>query len=335
MRADKGFSLIELLIAMVVTLIVLGLTFRAFADALKVNDSIRLMTDVNQNLQSASTYLIRDLVDTGRNFPATGISLPQGGSAVIRPGPALAAAAGYPSTVSLVPLIPGDAKGPTIGQFVTDTITTCAMDGVLGSMTVTTLTVTASSSTIVLDPATVFNTRPEDTIAAGDLIYLLNDKGNTLQRVTAIDKATRTITFADSDAMKLNQPTLATGGVKALSGGAGTVAQRLFMTTYYIDNSGATPMLMRQDNIKPAVAVALGVTNFQVSYNAVDGAGVTAITNVVYPTYSANQVDQGFIALAARSDRAMANTKTFITNNMVTQVGFRSLSTRQDYFVGP
>jgi prepilin-type N-terminal cleavage/methylation domain-containing protein len=340
MRSERGFSLIEIMTAMAITMVVLSLTFKSFSDALKVDDAMKLMTEVDQNLQSASTYMVRDMIDTARNWPTSGIPLPSGAGAValVRPGTAADAAAGYPlGATSLLPLMPGDGLGPTIGSTATDTITMCYMDGILGEMPVTSLTRATDTVTMVLDSAVTINTRPENTIAVGDLFYILNGSNRALQRVTALNVATKTLTFdMSADTMKVNQPNAASGNVTALLNLTDNKTQRVMMITYYIDNSTGVPMLMRQSNTTTALGVALGINNLQVSYNAHTGTstGSTALTNTIYGDgYTPSSIDQGLLALSARSDRVLRLSNRYISNDMVTQVGFRSLSTTTAYTV--
>jgi prepilin-type N-terminal cleavage/methylation domain-containing protein len=342
MRSERGFSLIEIMTAMAITMVVLSLTFKTFSDALKVDDAMKLMTEVDQNLQSASTYMVKDMVDTARNWPSGGIPLPSGTGAVavVRPGTAADAAAGYPSgATALLPLMPGDGLGPTVGSTATDTITVCYMDGILGVMNVTSLTKTSNTVTMVLASTVTMNTRPENTIAVGDLFYIVNGSNRVLQRVTSLNATTKTLTFdMTPDAMKINQPNAASGNPTALLGLPDNRTQRVMMVTYYIDNTTGTPMLMRQSNTTTPVAVALGITNLQVSYNAVTGTGTgsTALTNTIFGDgYTPSVIDQGLLALSARSDRVLRLSNRYISNDMVTQVGFRSLSTTTTYTVTP
>jgi prepilin-type N-terminal cleavage/methylation domain-containing protein len=341
MRSERGFSLIEVMTALAVTLVVLALAMRSFSDALKVDDAMKLTTEVDQNLQAAQTYVVKDLVDTSRNWPSGGIPFPTGGTAtaVVRPGTAAAAAAGYPSATVLSPLIPGDGLGPTVGSTSTDTITVCFMDGVLGTMDVTSLTMAGTTATMVLANTVTINTKPENTIAVGDIFYIVNGTSKVLQQVTAINAGTRTLTFASGGPLNLNQPGATSGNVGPLVGKTDNKTQRLKMVTYYIDNTGTVPMLMRQDQ-QGTNAVALGITNFQIAFNAnvfdVTGALVsTNITTAIFPTYTINQVDQAQVMLAARSDRVLRMSNRYISNDMITQVSFRSINTKQDYNVTP
>jgi type II secretory pathway pseudopilin PulG len=341
MRSERGFSLIEVLTATGITVLLLGIALRSFSDALKVDDAMKLMTEVDQNLQSATTYMERDLVDTGRNWPTGGIPLPSGTGSVpvVRPGTAADAAAGWPSATTLLPVIPGDNLGTTVGSQQTDTITVCFMDGILGTMNVTSFTQTGTTATMVLAPTVTMNTRPENTIAVGDLIYVVNGLNKVVQRVTAVNAATRTLTFDQTaDDMKINQPGAASGNNSALLGKPDNVAQRVMMVTYYVAMQGGVPYLWRQLNNTPAVAVAIGITNLQIAYDAVTGTttGSTVVTNNIYADgYTAGQIDQAILSISAKSDRPLRMSTRYITNDIATQIGFRSLSAKQDYTLGP
>jgi prepilin-type N-terminal cleavage/methylation domain-containing protein len=341
-QSERGFSLIEIMTALAITMVVLGLTFKSFADALKVDDAMKLMTDVDQNLQSAATYLEKDLIDTGRNWPTGGIPLPNGAGSVaaVRPGTAADTTAGFPSTATLYPIIPGDGLGPNAGGATnTDTVTVCYMDGILGVMPVTSLTKTGTTVTMVLANTVTINTRPENTIAVGDIFYIVNGTNKVLQRVTALDAPSRTLTFAQLDDMKINQPGAAAGVVTPLLGLTDNRTQRLMMVTYFVQVSGGVPMLMRQLNNQTAQAVALGIRGFQLSYNVTTGTttvgSATTTPNIYGDGYLYTQVDQAQVALEARSDRVLRMTNRYVSNDLVTQVGFRSVQTQQNYNLTP
>src|SRR5262245_11996231 len=86
MQDNRGFSLIELLMSMLVMLVVLSLASRALFEAMRAEEAIGLMADSNGNLQSAQTMMVRDMIDAGRNIAIGGLSLPTGGVAIVRPG---------------------------------------------------------------------------------------------------------------------------------------------------------------------------------------------------------------------------------------------------------
>jgi hypothetical protein len=107
-----------------------------------------------------------------------------------------------------------------------------------------------------------------------------------------------------------------------------TTATRILMVSYYIDvtTDPELPRLVRRVNMGPPLAIALGVENFQVTYDLVDG--VTNPTNVDTPAVgnSANQIRKANLFLAARSQDLNPATNRFFRNTLSTQVGLRSLS---------
>jgi hypothetical protein len=107
-------------------------------------------------------------------------------------------------------------------------------------------------------------------IQVGDLIMLSNSVGTAVGEVT--DLTPGTITFADTDALNINQNGAAQNNIKAISTGANTLGYRLFAVTYYLSvpGNGETPRLMRQVNGLPPVPVADNIINLQFAYDAYD-----------------------------------------------------------------
>ena len=65
-QTEHGFALVEVLIASLLTLVVIGAAFNGFQEALTLNDGVVKLTDASQNLRSATNLLVRDLLQTGR-----------------------------------------------------------------------------------------------------------------------------------------------------------------------------------------------------------------------------------------------------------------------------
>jgi len=87
------------------------------------------------------------------------------------------------------------------------------------------------------------------------------------------------LTFANGDALNMNQSGAA-NDLTALKAGVGTVANRIFVITYYLrtiaDPTGVTTgtvILYRQVNGLTAVPVADNLANFQFTYDTYDAAG--------------------------------------------------------------
>ena len=88
---ERGFTLAELLVSTVVTLMVLAAALGSFSDAIRITDAARETTDTNQSIEVAMSLMVRDFIQAGsQGFPIGGIPVPTGtGAAPInRPAPA-------------------------------------------------------------------------------------------------------------------------------------------------------------------------------------------------------------------------------------------------------
>ncbi len=153
MKQGNGFSLIELLVSVAITLIIVATATSALIQAQRVTAGIALEANMQQNLRAGMHFLVRDLTQAGEGIPAAGISLPNsaaGVSAVARPGTAVAGTftdnGAPPKTyTSLAPVIPGPQLGSVVttvnpatgailaGGFNTDVVTILYADNTLVS----------------------------------------------------------------------------------------------------------------------------------------------------------------------------------------------------------
>ncbi|HTV02550.1 MAG TPA: prepilin-type N-terminal cleavage/methylation domain-containing protein, partial [Luteitalea sp.] len=153
MGDNRGFSLTELVISMAVMTVVMSGVLSVMLDATRINDSVKLQTQTNNNLRVAMDLLVRDLLQAGQGLP-TGrvIGIPSGPSAndIRRPGPLDNPAA--PATVvdtfdgdlvALPALTSGPDLGPDVAGEPTDTITMLAADSAFEGVQLTALTSTA------------------------------------------------------------------------------------------------------------------------------------------------------------------------------------------------
>ena len=76
-------------------------------------------------------------------------------------------------------------------------------------------------------------------IQVGDLIMLSNSLGTAVGEVTGITATS--IDFADLDPLNVNQNGATSNNITAISGGANTIAYRLFAVTYYLTRSRRRP----------------------------------------------------------------------------------------------
>jgi prepilin-type N-terminal cleavage/methylation domain-containing protein len=257
MKRERGFSLLELMVALVVMLLIVGATLKGLTDAIHANEAVTLLADMQENLRAGMNYMVHDLVQAGEGIPAGGITIPHsagGASAVTRPSPPTLAYL-FPATYTTLPAItPGASQGlPTAtpnaaGAILsgpnTDFITIMYADNTLLDNSVNCAgvgcplnqnpiylapnvgpppvagcagSITAPGGTVVLDPA-CFNMPTDNTrIQAGDLIMFQNALGNAIQTVTAV--VGQTLTFAGGDAFALNNSAQPNGTIVNIQNG--------------------------------------------------------------------------------------------------------------------
>jgi prepilin-type N-terminal cleavage/methylation domain-containing protein len=338
MRDNRGFSLIELLVTMLVMTVVLGLSSRALIDVMKADEAITLMSDVNHNLQSSSTNIVRDLVDAGRNVDIGGLPLRTGGGSgsVVRPGPAGAASAGWPTSTVLYAVTPGNNIGPTINGGATDVVTIVSADDRLVLDRNAQVAGNAAGAVVTLAALDTVGTTPFNTVRVGDLFVLYGALSRAVVYVTAVDGSNvRRFTVANGDPANMNKTAATNGGIRQIVASNGNVSakvKRLKMTTYWTEvGADSMPYLMRQENYRTAVQVGLGVTNLQLFYDVWANGVTTIVDNPFAGGYTPNQFDKAYVTLSVRSDKKFKQTKDFLRNDVTTQVSLRSLQVQKNF----
>ena len=356
MKREAGFTLLEVLVASVIGLIVLGATLSAFNEAIRANEHVTQMADTNDNLRAGMNLMVRDLIQAGEGIPTGGIPIPSGvGSTPINrpspPGNNYTFPLGSPTLpavspgAGLGPLIPGQAQS-------TDIITILYADNTLplnqrpindpappAGTPPCNGTIDQSGTLITIDPnpACSPNINGGSTaLRPGDLILFSNGQGNALKAVSTV--AGRQVNFATSDAFNVNQLASA-GTLQQLQAPPGsgqyppTTATRIWMITYYLD--GVTDPLhvriVRQVNFSPPQPVGELIENLQITYNFVDGvsnpSNLKAVPVCVPPNcLSENLIRAVNLFLSARSNVADSQTGQYFRNNLATQVSLRSLA---------
>jgi prepilin-type N-terminal cleavage/methylation domain-containing protein len=346
MRDSRGFSLIELLVSMFIMTVVLGLSTRALIQAMHTDEAIGLMADANQSLQSAQTMMVRDLVDAGRNIPLGGLSFPSGGTPIVRPGPPAVAAAGWPVPANLWALTPGDELGPDINANTTDTVTVVSVDETLQHKAQAVLTQDANGATVTMVEDPDFPVTPRNTPRVGDLLLLKRAGLQALVNVTGVDPANRLIfqAMTAGDTSNLNQQGATSASMVQLGNSPpvnplvpavrvpDTSITRIKMTTYWVEETDGMPYLWRQDNWRAPLQVALGAENLELQYDVWLNGVATLVNNYTeVPGATPNNYDKAHVSLAVRSDKRFGQTKTFLRNNLTTQVSFRSLQVQENF----
>ena len=123
-QKQMGFTLVELMIAMSVTLVLLYAAVMAFRDASRTNQVVSLNADMSDNLRNGLNIIQTDLQQAGSGIPTGGIpipftsnnstSSPCGTTAAIK-RPKLNGTTTFPQCNSTLPAVePGNALGPLI-----------------------------------------------------------------------------------------------------------------------------------------------------------------------------------------------------------------------------
>jgi prepilin-type N-terminal cleavage/methylation domain-containing protein len=338
LRDQRGFTLAELMVAMVLTTVVSATAFSALQDANRMSEAALTMSDVNQNLRVAMNILIKDLLAAGEGIPTGGIPIPVGGdNAVVRPGPPDSDWEFEEGWSTLPAVSPGDAIGTIVNEVETDAVTILFEDHRIDFSGVTITNIASNGSSFIV-PASVPINDPETAVQVGDLIMWTNGNGNAIQEVTAVSG--QRITFSSNAPSNLNQPTAPEGSVVDLKNGSSwppTTIKRINMVSYYIfvPTSGqiTSPHLIRRVNYGDERVVAIGVTNVQLTWDLVDG--VTNPTGIANPGPTAadpgnlnteHQIRKANLFMSARSLQTYSQTGQFMHASLSTNVSLRSLA---------
>jgi type II secretory pathway pseudopilin PulG len=275
-KSQFGFTLVEFIVAMGVTLVVLGAAALAFKDALRANQNVTLRQDLDDNLRAGLNLIEQDLIQAGTGIPTGGIPIPNtpNSAGTCNVGlplnrPTLQGILTFPVCNFVLPAVePGSALGPLITSpdavagnpsnpnSFTDIITILYADNTLAldkdpinrtastGVTACSGTITAAGDAVSFDPACVVLGNAGILIQPGDLMMFSNAKGNALQTVTSASG--QTLRFASGDAFNLNGRTDPQGTIKQIqntdiNGNPNgtyppTTATRIWMISYYIDN---------------------------------------------------------------------------------------------------
>jgi len=217
----RGFSLLEVMVAMGLGLIVLGGAVLLFRQAADLTNTVTLRAGMQQNARAALNLIARDLSIAGTGIATGGIQLPSGGGSGDSVFGCDSANCYITSNVyaddRLYAISPGDGKGPTVNGVATDVVTLVFRDAGSNLDQLPLLSVTPSGNQMTLDPAT---TPPYDDpvvgLAAGDLLIMCNSNGCGAAVVTNVGGGGK-VNFANSDPLGINQPSAAFGNIASLA----------------------------------------------------------------------------------------------------------------------
>src|SRR3979490_1157799 len=76
MKKNSGFTLVEIMVAMAVTMIALGTAVVLLRDSTRANTNVTQTADMSDNLRAGLNLIVQDLIQTGTGIPTGGISIP-------------------------------------------------------------------------------------------------------------------------------------------------------------------------------------------------------------------------------------------------------------------
>jgi len=351
LAGQAGYTLAELMIAMGIMTVVMGLTMGGIADVTKANDVVLQMAGMNNSLRGGMDLMVRDLLQVGSGLP-TGhtVTVPHGAGAVtVRiPGPPGTAFTTAATDTTLPAVIPGAGRGPVINGAATDTLTVLMADN-----TFLNVPITAATSTSVTVPVGVNLAAGPDRVTPGQLMMISKGSLTTLVQVTAVNVATRILTFASGDSLRLNQPAAASGNLAALNAAApantpaAVNVTRVRMISYYLDatHDRNHPRLVRRINNGHqtafnntlGTAVAIDVENLQFSYDISNGTtnpgGVEmtltdmGVAGACSPlACGPTQVRKVNVAVTGRSRDSQNKAARVLRNTLQSQVSLRGMA---------
>lgn len=234
-RREAGFSLIELLVAMAVTLIVTAATLGLFQYALNVNASGTQLSNINGNLRSAMNLVTRDLLQAGQGIPTGGVALPTGAGCQNINRPVYTGTLQFPygcanpTTFPNMPaVIPGNGLGPNIlsnptlswlpeaGNKNSDMISVVYQDNNLvtnlvpATLTPNYLTTVTNAQLTFSAAVPISGVTVSNPAVPGDVFLVYG--GGLYRYVVATNVSGQTVSIAGGDPFNLNQQTKAASG---------------------------------------------------------------------------------------------------------------------------
>jgi prepilin-type N-terminal cleavage/methylation domain-containing protein len=362
-KRARGFSLIEMMIAMITGTVVLGGAVQLYSSGVSATFMVSQKAELQENFRAASNILRNDLSMAGAGLSNAAIALPatvtpsigcdQSGTCYL--GSLNAAAAKYPISGGvpyLYGLVPGWKGGPTLtsNPQATDTITVAYTDDnfllncynakitAVGVVTFALPVAPATwPTTCVFPPGITAPQAVNDTnvgLTAGDLVLFTTTAGVQVVAEVTTTPGGNVVAFAAGDVLHMNQAGVANSLLNIATNTAGT-AQRILVITYYIDNTVNPPRLMRQIDGHTPMPVSDGMEFMQFSYDLYNGTLYTnrADGGASIPLTPNSITKINIVHLAM--DSTMKGPKGFQGLDLETSVSARNLTFTNKYPCNP
>jgi prepilin-type N-terminal cleavage/methylation domain-containing protein len=252
-NSERGFSVLEMIVAMVVMAIITGAVFALMRDSVRTSTTSMEMNDGQQNSRTAQEYINRDLMNTGDGLNSiTNIRVPQNFvTNFLASNPVLDPAT--PGFINLalitsdndVPantVVAGTAPPVTVrsSPALTDRITILQMDQTFVPITLNAADISPATGLVAVSPADI------DRFRAGEIYFMTSSAGSIFATITDrqnVGSANPFLVFA-GDAFGLNS--VGAGGQLDFVSAGNTLPvslSRMKMIHYYVNSNG---LLMRR-----------------------------------------------------------------------------------------
>jgi prepilin-type N-terminal cleavage/methylation domain-containing protein len=274
---DQGFSMVELLVAMVIFMIITGAVYGVMRVAQQGRGAINQHTQLNKSVRMGMNLLGRDTYNAGYGYPLK--------NTVVLPDNRISVLLGIPNDFdntrdTIPPIISGNDR--TLNTY--NTTANVRTDQVTFLFKDTTFNPQGLPGKEVSQPLDIFQSTVSGTgideivpvsgsnavCNVNDIYLITGNTGSTLGVATALS-GTNKIQFGNGDVLGINQPGSGNNIWTTTRGGASIM--RVQMVTYYVTADGT---LMRREyaNRPPAIPVVgwideplvYGVENFQIQY---------------------------------------------------------------------
>ncbi len=362
MKKQSGFTLIEFIVSMGITLLVMATALETFRDAIKTSDRVSQMSEMSDNLRAGLNLMVQDMIQAGSGVPTGGIPIPNtsnGATPACNTGftpkrPSPTAGTFFPAcNFVLAAIEPGSNMGPqitspdTLPGVQTDIITFLYADPaddfnnvqINSAACPGTISANGDTATFSTNAGCVNFSTTDFNVSPGDLILFSNAKGMAIQTVTSLTNSGQVLKFVTGDAFGFNQSGQPNGTMIQMQSSPGvypqTSATRIWMISYYLDNTTVpnNVRLVRQVNFNPAQPVGETLENLQFTYNFVDGVTNPSNQASIPAGLSENQIRAVNILLGVRSPVAsfLNNSRRYLRSNLQTQVSLRSMAYVNQY----
>jgi type II secretory pathway pseudopilin PulG len=349
-RSRMGFTILELLIAMAITIVIVGGAVLMFTSSVQSSTRSLKYSEIQTEARAALSQITRDLSQAGTGVPLNGIPVPSLVAGGLDPNFACDFNQCYtgqdiPFTQGLLyKVTPGNAIGPTISE-PSDAIKVVYVDPTLNWSALQAAVIASDGGSLTMPATTLpLPTDPAVGLTPGDVILLQNANGSAVGVVTSV--AGFNINFG-IDPLNINQLNAPSGNIKALATPGSnpltfppTQVSRLTMVTYFIQTfagpNGPDARIMRQVGAHSPEPIAEHIEDLKFTYDVVDPVTNALTANSldavlgVPPVSQPNQIRKVNISITAKAIRREPN-GDFMRINLTTSIGPRNLSFRDRY----